>query len=711
MDWLTPAMSLMAVASAVLALSFLYVWQKFIRQRFVLLWALSWLVSVPAVALGLFPAADRSSLHWSLCQVLTVLHAALMVAGCVEFTHGRPHAGRLAAATGLFGVWALVAPRLTDRFLWLHLPGAVLLACSYLWASLGFARLHQKRQVRGARIVATLFFVLGLHELDYPLLGSHSSAAPFGYALAAALALAIALFLLVTILEESRASADRERARVRAILDNLPVGVVVTAPDGTVNLSNDETVRLAGGAPADGAARVLAESLRASDGSPLPDQDPIAQVLATGERTQAQEFSLATAPDAVRAVLVNAGPVLDQAGELLGAVAVFQDVDELRKMQNAVDRSRRLQALGTLAAGVAHDINNILGVILAYAELAQLTASDAKTRSSLDIIVTAATDGADTVRRIQTSSANRLDDDEVVDVAEVVNGVVVMCRPRWNEQARANGVSYQVECQLDAGLLINGRAAELREAVLNLVLNSLDAMPDGGTLRLSAGGDDDEVVLQVADDGSGMTPAVKEQAFEPYFTTKGTHGTGLGLAVVLGIVQRHGGRVHIDSAVGSGTTFHVHLPRIRRAPTRSLSARPRPVSGRRVLVVDDNPDICASLQQLLQAHGFAVATAACGADAVSLLERVPYDLLVTDLRMPDMTGCDLVRRARRLHPAIATIVMTGWSDLVDPPVLEAAGVDRLLSKPFTMPQLLDAIAEAASARPPEASPAAALAGA
>jgi signal transduction histidine kinase/CheY-like chemotaxis protein len=697
-DWLKPAIVFTALSSAVLAITFLYVWAQFVRRRHVLLWSLAWWVALPYLALQAATLHDPpSTLVLTVKQAFPMANALLMAAGCYELVHGRLPPLRAAAVALPVVAWGLLAPSLFTSDLLVTLPTSVLLGGAYLWTGSRFVRLHRERGTRGARLVAALFFVAGAHELDFPLFGDVAWAAPIGYALTGTLAFVISLFLIIMILEESRAQAEAERAMVRAIVDTLPVGVVVVSPAGKPLVANAAARAACATGPG---GEVALPAFTRPDGKPLPAAElPIDRALRSGEQTPMRELVLRAPGGGARTVLVKAGPVRDDHGRLVGAVAVFEDIGDMKRMQAEASRTERLRSLGTLAAGVAHDFNNALTMIVGHVQLAMAAATDPVVRQQLGVVARVATDSASIVRRIQDVARVRVGRSDVAfDLAQVVREVVEICRPRWKDEAQADGVTYDVHADVALDVLVMGQPAEMREALLNLVLNALDAMPAGGSLRLAVSRDDARAVVTVEDTGEGMSADVQERIFEPYYTTKGAAGTGLGLAVVYGIVQRHDGTVEVESHPGVGTRFTIRLPL--HVPERAPDARePAEAAPRRlrVMVVDDEPLIRNLVQALLRQEGHDVAVAASGAEALEQLESASVDVVLTDLAMPGMNGWELAAAVRTAAPHAAVVLSTGWGESIAAGEPERAGVAAILPKPFTKDELVACVCRAAAA--------------
>ena len=372
---------------------------------------------------------------------------------------------------------------------------------------------------------------------------------------------------------------------------------------------------------------------------------------------------------------------------------------DLREAQERVVQQERLRALGQMASGIAHDFNNALHPIVGYAELlleqpdvAQMPA----TVRSIRNILTSATDGAAVVARLREFYRTREDGADAVvpvDLGALVRQVVELTRPRWYSEALAGGVRITVQTEIDATPRILGDPPQLREAVINLVMNAIDAMPRSGTIVLrtrSAGG---RVVLEVSDTGVGMTDEVRRHCLEPFFTTKGERGSGLGLGMVHGIVRRHEGTLDITSSPGLGTTIAIGFQAAQSADATVAPVACRPAAGPRldILVVDDQPAALDVMQRLLELEGHRVTTATNGIEAMARLEEMRVDMVVTDRAMPRMGGDELASFVKQLARPLPVIMVTGFGVLMSADELPP-GVDLLLSKPLTRHALLDAVA-------------------
>jgi signal transduction histidine kinase/CheY-like chemotaxis protein len=372
-------------------------------------------------------------------------------------------------------------------------------------------------------------------------------------------------------------------------------------------------------------------------------------------------------------------------------------IAEQERIREQYSQVEKMSALGELASGVAHDFNNTLAGILGRAQLLLGTRDPGKIENGLKIIIKTAKDGAKTIKRIQDFARQRRDHDfQPVDMSQLLLDVGEITRPRWKDRAEAANVHISLDLQLRCNALIMGDESELREVLVNMVFNAVDAMPRGGTLTLSARETDESVEISVNDTGIGMSEEVRLRIFDPFFTTKGKTGMGLGLAVGYGIIRRHEGAVEVESELGGGTSFRIKLPIARGAvkavpvaEVPSLSIATPQLRHGKFLVVDDEEYVRDLLRDILEKEGCAVLLAEGGREALSIFERESCDAIFTDVGMPEMSGWELARAVRERDKHIPLAVITGWGEAVGSNERKAAEVDWVVAKPFDTPQIVE----------------------
>jgi DNA-binding response OmpR family regulator/anti-sigma regulatory factor (Ser/Thr protein kinase) len=389
-----------------------------------------------------------------------------------------------------------------------------------------------------------------------------------------------------------------------------------------------------------------------------------------------------------------------------------QTNEALRQAQHALIQQERLRALGQMASGIAHDINNAISPIALYTEamLEREKGLSDKARGYLTTIQRAIDDVAQTVGRMREFYRPREQELQLADVElnPLVQQVIDLTRARWNDLAQQRGIMIELKPEMDTDLVtIRGAENEMRDALTNLIFNAVDALPQGGTITVRTrnatlrGGDHEPCVhLEVVDTGIGMDEETRRRCLEPFFTTKGDRGTGLGLAMVYGMAKRHSAGLDIESAVGRGTTIRLTF----RAGTARVAAtgrNPAPLHVTRklrVLLVDDDPSLLESLRSSLEDEGHKVTTASggqAGIDAFRDAQKAgkPFDIVITDLGMPYVDGRQVVASVRAMSPDTPIVLLTGWGQHVANESERPPQVDRLLGKPPRIRELRAALAE------------------
>src|SRR5256885_1019212 len=358
--------------------------------------------------------------------------------------------------------------------------------------------------------------------------------------------------------------------------------------------------------------------------------------------------------------------VADLAALALRSAGLYEDLTraygELGATQDHLVRTEKRRALGEMASGVAHDFNNLLAAILGRAQLALRKITDPQLRQWVQVFERSAPDGAQTVRRLQDCAGVRQDQPLVPGALNaVVRDALEMTQSRWRDESLRRGVVIDVRTSLGTVPRVTGDPAELREAMTNLILNAVDAMPAGGTLSLATAAVADGVELSVSDTGVGMPASVRDRIFDPFFTTKGPQGTGLGLSMACGIVSRHRARIVVETAEGRGSTFRMTFPAgsvtVEEAPAPAEAA---PEAGTlRCLVVDDEEAVGSVIGDVLEAVGHRAVVVTSGAAAIERFRAEPFDAVFTDLAMPGVSGWQVAQAVKSTTPAVPVFVVTG----------------------------------------------------
>jgi signal transduction histidine kinase len=376
-------------------------------------------------------------------------------------------------------------------------------------------------------------------------------------------------------------------------------------------------------------------------------------------------------------------------------------LEELRATQQCVIQQERLRALGGMASGIAHDFNNALVGILGLSELLlhhpENLDDKQKTKHYVEMINTSAKDAGEIVNRLREFYRHREGREEFgkVDLNQLIEDAISLTQPMWKTQAEAKNISIALQKDLQNIPPVAGDASELREVLTNLIFNAVEAMPRGGTIVIRTRGDDSQVTLEVSDTGAGMTDEVRQRCLEPFFTTKGAHGTGLGLSMVYGIVQRHQGTIDINSEVGKGSTFIIRIPHQLAKPQSVLPARPlKALEHLHVLVVDDEAMVRNIIGEYLKIDGHTVEVADGGRDGVEKFHKGQFDLVVVDRAMSDMNGEQVATAIRSADPNMPIVMLTGFGAMMRDVNEKPTAVDLVVGKPVTIDGLRAAVTEA-----------------
>ena len=373
-------------------------------------------------------------------------------------------------------------------------------------------------------------------------------------------------------------------------------------------------------------------------------------------------------------------------------------IEDLRSTQKQLVQSEKLRALGDLTGGVTHDFNNMLAVISGRTELLLKEIENEKQKRYLKIIEQVANDAAETVRRLQEFTKTQ--PEKIIfsiNINEIIRQTIEVTKSKWKDEAFAKGTKIDILTYFNDVPPVAGNPSELREVFTNLIFNACESMLLGGKIIFRTKLEGESVVVTVTDTGMGMDQEVKKRAFDPFFTTKGVKGIGLGLSVAYGIIIRHQGTIDFESQPGEGTTFIIKLPiskkkvEIEGKSDKEVQTSSEPAN---ILLIEDDKEVRDTLFDLLTQAGHKVTIAENGNQGIELFQKGRYDIIFSDLGMPEISGWELSKKIKNIDPQAVVALVTGWKAQIEEKDIKTKGVDFLVSKPFTLEELLYTIREA-----------------
>ena len=436
-----------------------------------------------------------------------------------------------------------------------------------------------------------------------------------------------------------------------------------------------------------------------------PDQREI--LLETGRRGQMGEsiqFELEMLSRTGEAIPFefHARPVTYKGG--MAILSVGRDLSMRKKLEQTLVMSERLTAVGEMASGVAHNFNNLLQMVLSAADAAAAKLPSGKMRETLEAIhriQDASQRAAEVVRRIKDFTQFRDDDAEDTntgfDLGDLAQEALELTKPLWKDLPDSR--RYDVTLTRAEKCFARGKPSEIYEVIVNLIKNGLEAMPRGGTLKVSTEAEDDRIFLMVSDTGYGIPEEDLQRVFEPFFTSKGLKSSGLGLSSSYGIVKRHQGEIHVESEVGRGATFTVTLPRAQEPAAEEAAATALSAKKKiKFLMVDDEINILKAMEMFFEDTDVDIVTCRTAMDGFNAFRNGRFDVVLCDLGMDDMNGWDLGRQIKEYCrdkgiPKTPFLLYTGWDKRFDPAMLEEGGVDRVVVKPVPCGRLLQVLQE------------------
>ncbi|MEN8208297.1 MAG: ATP-binding protein [Candidatus Fermentibacteria bacterium] len=376
---------------------------------------------------------------------------------------------------------------------------------------------------------------------------------------------------------------------------------------------------------------------------------------------------------------------------------------ELKHSEEIRIHRERLSALGQMVSGIAHDFNNMIMPILGYSDLliesSMAGAFGEKQQRFVQIIRSSAADARDIVRRLQEFiRADTRSHMEHINVAELISETVSVIRPALNSKPESVLKPIEITEDVPADLVIIASGNQLKEALMNLLLNSVDAIREGGKIKIHAFTDEERFFLEVSDSGTGMSRETVQQCIEPFFSTKGSDGTGMGLAMVHGIVKRHNGELNIESSPGSGTTVTIQFPLDQEITGEGTDPEilSLPVESMSILVIDDDISSLNLISEYLKHDGHSVTSFSDPVEGMSAFNSSDFDMIITDMVMPRATGEDVTLHVKNIKPGIPVLMVTGFAQLMSGRDSYPDNVDCLMGKPFTLEELRKGIRKAYS---------------
>jgi two-component system cell cycle sensor histidine kinase/response regulator CckA len=507
-----------------------------------------------------------------------------------------------------------------------------------------------------------------------------------------------------------RETAQRAGAgRMNDVLQSMTAGVVLVDADGRIEYANAAAAALSGLKPVDVIGQLVADpawQLTDENGKVLPyDELPVPTALRERREIRGVELGVPTLKGIAAWIRVSAVPLLEADGTLRGAVVTTEDITERHALAEQLLQAQKIEAIGQLAGGIAHDFNNLLTVILGNADLALgAVAKDSAAAEDILAICEAAERGATLTRQLLTFARKQVVQPRAVYLDRLAADVESLLR-------RALGEDIVLQRSSDADVWpVKADPGQLEQVLVNMVINARDAMPRGGSLVIETRNrtidaneaqahpgiePGDFVTLCIRDTGSGMSRDTIARIFEPFFTTKPVgSGSGLGLSICHGVIKQAQGFISVESELGEGTTFRIHLPRTDAiTDPEAAVATPLAKGMGAILLVEDEDAVRTYVARALTGYGYEVHSAGTARQALALCERLkgPLDLLLTDVVMPDMSGLELARTLHARAPTLPVLYMTGYFDARNVEMRDLNVEKDLLLKPFTPMQLAQRI--------------------
>ncbi|MGR3292664.1 MAG: GAF domain-containing protein [Candidatus Scalindua sp.] len=374
--------------------------------------------------------------------------------------------------------------------------------------------------------------------------------------------------------------------------------------------------------------------------------------------------------------------------------------EEEKQMQEKLAETEKLRALGLMSSGIAHDFNNMLAIITGNIDLIEIEEDKDKILKKVQIIKKTAIDSAKTIKKLQKYAKTKNDElqFQTIRLNDLVREAIEISTPIWKEGPHAKGLSIEIiDALTEDELIILGDGTDLRETIINMIFNSVDAMPQGGKIHIVTYTENESIYIELSDNGIGMTEETKSRIFDPFFTTKGIDHSGLGMSMLYGTIKRHNGSIDIKTTLGKGTMVTIVLPKGKEKTEKieKIDGKSSPAikaEKANILIIDDEPRIGAVLSEILSKQGHQTSVFDSGKGGIEAFKKGNHEILITDLGMSDISGWEVINAARQVRPGVITGIITGGD--ISEAEAKLKGVDFLINKPFESNQVVQAVANA-----------------
>ncbi len=614
-------------------------------------------------------------IYGGLLNLTTLVAGGFVLVGTYSFLNRRAPKIWFLPAT-IIAVWTIASPFWGVSFLAATAPAFWFRGTTDMFA--GIIMLRQRREGAGPKIAGLALLLWGFHQLNYPVLRPVEWFAPWGFALGMVLGFTVGVGLLMAHYEIARRELAASEDEFRSLFENSVDGIFLADENGKFLKVNPALERILG-YDSGVMLGLTVQDLEATHGPLADDTGTSEDVDQIWKRTDGRQIH----------VIIRTRST--QSGNTTAVMGSVRDVTHTQMLQEQLNLERRMDALGRLAGGIAHDFNNILTAVLGSVDLVELEIEAKQSpTATLEVLRMSTLKAAELSSQLLAFTRQRSGDSGPIRLGDALDNTEAMLH-----RLLPDTVSLQVKDNTPMAYC-SAEPGQLERVILNLAVNAQDAMPRGGVLEIETSmADPSTVLLTVRDSGVGIDAQILHQIFEPFFSTKGGDGTGLGLANVFMLVESMGGAIEVDSAIGRGSTFTVKLP-LSASPalapadaTKSETKDRKTLQGPRLLLVEDRELVRNSIQAILQHAGYQVTTAVNGEEALKVMARSGHeiDVVLTDVLMPIMSGPALIDQLLVLRPDLNFLMMSGHPE----DELEHFGLlDRhFLAKPFSASALLD----------------------